>query len=92
MMTSRQDSESELNNGDNQTTAPLLLSVHLAVRLHCHILPCVDDGAQSLEEAMKMARFYVADGVSCVVANPSLHRFYSLLRHKIIPAVATTQS
>lgn len=55
--------------------------------LHCHILPAVDDGAQSLEEALAMARFYVADGVDCVVATPHCHRFVHLLRRDILPAV-----
>ena len=56
--------------------------------LHCHILPGVDDGAQSLEEAAAMARFYVADGVTCVVATPHCHRFVHLLRREIVPADA----
>jgi protein-tyrosine phosphatase len=55
--------------------------------LHCHILPGVDDGAQSLEEALAMARFYVADGVTCVVATPHCHRFVHMLRREIVPAV-----
>jgi protein-tyrosine phosphatase len=55
---------------------------------HCHILPEMDDGAQSLEEAIAMARFYVDDGVSCVVATPHCHRYIHLLRKDIIPAVA----
>ncbi len=56
--------------------------------LHCHILPGVDDGAQSLEEALAMARFYVADGVTGVVATPHCHRFVHLLRRDVVPAVA----
>ena len=35
------------------------------IDLHCHILPEVDDGPQSLAETLRMARFYVADGVDC---------------------------
>src|SRR4029078_6286303 len=56
--------------------------------LHCHILPGVDDGAQSLEEALAMARLYVADGVTCVVATPHCHRYVHLLRRDVVPAVA----
>jgi protein-tyrosine phosphatase len=55
--------------------------------LHCHILPGVDDGAESLEEALAMARFYVADGVTCVVATPHCHRYVHLLRRDVVPAV-----
>jgi protein-tyrosine phosphatase len=29
--------------------------------LHCHILPGIDDGAASLQEALAMARFCVND-------------------------------
>src|SRR5262245_24947555 len=56
--------------------------------LHCHILPGLDDGAQSLEEALAMAHIYVADGVTCVVATPHCHRYVHLLRRDVIPAVA----
>src|SRR5687768_514007 len=56
--------------------------------LHCHILPEVDDGAPSLQEALAMARIYVADGVTCVVATPHCHRYVHLLRRDIVPAVA----
>jgi protein-tyrosine phosphatase len=56
--------------------------------LHCHILPAIDDGAQSLEEALAMARIYVADGVTTLVATPHCHRYVHLLRHDILPAVA----
>ncbi|PWH18773.1 MAG: hypothetical protein DDG58_06065 [Ardenticatenia bacterium] len=37
---------------------------------HCHILPGLDDGAASLEEALAMARIAVADGVHRLVATP----------------------
>ncbi|MEA3345713.1 MAG: CpsB/CapC family capsule biosynthesis tyrosine phosphatase [Chloroflexota bacterium] len=40
------------------------------IDLHAHILPGLDDGAQSLEEALEMARVASADGVSCLVATP----------------------
>jgi protein-tyrosine phosphatase len=56
--------------------------------LHCHILPGVDDGAASLDEALAMARFYVADEVTHVVATPHCHRHCHLLRADILPHVA----
>jgi protein-tyrosine phosphatase len=56
--------------------------------LHCHILPGVDDGAASLEEALAMARFCVRDGISHVVATPHCHRHCRLLRRDILPHVA----
>ena len=39
------------------------------VDLHCHILPQVDDGASSLEEALDMARMAAASGVTDIVAT-----------------------
>jgi len=40
------------------------------IDIHCHILPGVDDGAGSLEEALSMARVAVADGIRHMVATP----------------------
>jgi protein-tyrosine phosphatase len=57
------------------------------IDLHCHILPTVDDGAQTLDESLRMARFCVADGITTVVATPHCHRFVHLLRADIVPKV-----
>jgi protein-tyrosine phosphatase len=40
------------------------------VDIHCHILPALDDGAKSLEEALEMAEMAVEDGITHVVATP----------------------
>lgn len=40
------------------------------IDLHCHILPCVDDGPRSLEESLAMADQAVQDGIHTVVATP----------------------
>ncbi|HEY7423097.1 MAG TPA: CpsB/CapC family capsule biosynthesis tyrosine phosphatase [Gemmataceae bacterium] len=55
--------------------------------LHCHILPGVDDGAASLDEALAMAQFCVRDGITHVVATPHCHRHCRLLRHDVLPHV-----
>lgn len=39
------------------------------VDIHCHILPEVDDGAESLEEALEMARMAAACGVTDLAAT-----------------------
>jgi len=44
------------------------------IDLHCHILPGVDDGAQSLEEAALMCRLAAADGCTAMVATPHQRR------------------
>jgi protein-tyrosine phosphatase len=56
--------------------------------LHCHILPGVDDGAASLDEALALARFCVRDGITHVVATPHCHRHCRLLRGDVLPHVA----
>ncbi|MDO4345512.1 MAG: capsular biosynthesis protein [Eubacteriales bacterium] len=40
------------------------------VDIHCHILPEVDDGARSMEEALKLLRTEYAQGVRCVILTP----------------------
>lgn len=40
------------------------------IDLHTHILFDIDDGAQSLEVSVEMARLALADGVSCMAATP----------------------
>src|ERR1051325_451378 len=43
------------------------------VDIHSHILPAVDDGARSLEEALEMCRLSAQDGVTTIVATPHAH-------------------
>jgi len=40
------------------------------IDLHTHILPGVDDGAETLEDALAMARVAHDDGISTIVATP----------------------
>ena len=42
------------------------------IDVHSHILPGIDDGADSWETAAEMARMWVADGVHTVVATPHM--------------------
>lgn len=44
------------------------------IDMHCHILDGVDDGARSMDEAIKMARMAERDGISKIVATPHLFR------------------
>ena len=55
--------------------------------LHSHILPEVDDGAASLDEALAMCRFCLRDGITHVVATPHCHGLARLLRPDILPHV-----
>ena len=40
------------------------------IDIHSHILPGIDDGARSLEEARELASQTLADGVTVIVATP----------------------
>jgi protein-tyrosine phosphatase len=40
------------------------------VDIHCHLLPGIDDGASSWEEALAMAKMAVADGIGTIIATP----------------------
>jgi protein-tyrosine phosphatase len=40
------------------------------IDLHCHIIPGVDDGAQSLSDSINMARNAVEQGIHTIVATP----------------------
>ncbi|MES1242659.1 MAG: CpsB/CapC family capsule biosynthesis tyrosine phosphatase [Acidobacteriota bacterium] len=44
------------------------------IDLHCHILPGIDDGARSLEEAVEMCRLAAADGCRAMIATPHQRR------------------
>lgn len=44
------------------------------IDLHCHILPGVDDGAQTLEDALAMAHLANDDGIETIVATPHLFK------------------
>jgi protein-tyrosine phosphatase len=55
--------------------------------LHCHILPGVDDGAATLEEALAMARLCVRDGITHIAATPHCNRSIRLLRADVLPHV-----
>jgi protein-tyrosine phosphatase len=56
--------------------------------LHCHILPGLDDGPASLEDALAMARFCTQDGITHIVATPHCHPSLRLLRTDILPHVS----
>jgi protein-tyrosine phosphatase len=42
------------------------------IDLHCHILPGIDDGPATAEDAVALARALVADGTTTVAATPHL--------------------
>ena len=40
------------------------------IDLHCHIIPWVDDGAESAQAACRMAELSLRNGVDTIVATP----------------------
>ena len=42
------------------------------VDMHCHVLPGVDDGAETFKQSLNMLRLAADDGVTTVVATPHL--------------------
>jgi protein-tyrosine phosphatase len=47
------------------------------VDVHCHILPGLDDGPDSIEESLAMAEAAIDDGITHVVATPHCNSEYS---------------
>ncbi|MBN3560939.1 tyrosine-protein phosphatase [Aliamphritea spongicola] len=57
------------------------------IDLHCHLLPGIDDGPASLEEAVELAAMAAADGITHAVATPHIHPGrYDNNIHSITPA------
>jgi protein-tyrosine phosphatase len=50
------------------------------VDIHCHLLPGMDDGPDSLDESLRMAELAIADGITHLVATP-----HSSDRFRFIP-------
>jgi len=64
------------------------------IDLHCHILPEVDDGARTFEEAVEMCRLAAADGCTAMVATPHQRRgeWWNTDRERLATAAARLQS
>jgi protein-tyrosine phosphatase len=63
------------------------------IDLHCHILPGIDDGAETIGDSLAMARAFVEDGVTYVACTPHiLPGAYSNAGPSIIKAVHALQA
>ncbi len=51
------------------------------IDIHCHILPGVDDGADSMETSLEMFRMAEADGISQMILTPHNKPWHTNLDH-----------
>ena len=58
------------------------------IDLHCHVLPGIDDGPQTLEDSLALARAAAAAGIFTIVATPHVSWEYPNRAYKIARAVA----
>jgi protein-tyrosine phosphatase len=48
-------------------------TVEKMIDLHCHLLPGIDDGPDTLEESLELCRIAVADGITLAIVTPHIH-------------------
>ena len=53
------------------------------IDIHCHILPGLDDGAESLEVACAMAEMAIADGITHIIGTPHANQDYAFVPETI---------
>ncbi len=64
----------------------------MLVDIHCHILPGVDDGAQTLEASLEMARVAVSEGITHILCTPHHNNgVYLNPKNEVIVKVADLQ-
>ncbi|MEH6604183.1 MAG: CpsB/CapC family capsule biosynthesis tyrosine phosphatase [Pseudomonadales bacterium] len=56
------------------------------IDLHCHLIPGIDDGPETLQQALELANIAVADGITHAVVTPHIHPGRWENNHKIIKA------
>lgn len=62
------------------------------IDLHCHILPGVDDGAQTLEDSLAMAEKAISQGITHILCTPHHNNGkYKNPKQTVIPRVAQLQ-
>lgn len=52
--------------------------------LHCHILPGLDDGAQSVEDSLALARIAIEEGITHIVATPHHRDGFFVNEHDLV--------
>jgi protein-tyrosine phosphatase len=49
------------------------------IDIHCHVLPGLDDGADSIETACAMAEMAIADGITHIIGTPHANQNYTFV-------------
>jgi protein-tyrosine phosphatase len=49
------------------------------IDIHCHILPDLDDGSESIEMSVEMGEMAIADGITHVIGTPHAHPKYPFI-------------
>lgn len=63
------------------------------IDLHCHILPDIDDGANTTEDSLEMARLAVSEGITHLLATPHhMNRNWMNEKRKVVALVKEVQS
>jgi len=63
------------------------------IDLHCHFLPGIDDGAQTMAEALGLAQAAVDDGIRHAVLTPHMHEGrYDNSRSTLLPLIDDFQA
>lgn len=62
------------------------------IDLHAHVLPGLDDGPDTLEGSLALARAAVAAGTRTLVATPHIERTLAIDPHTVAPAVERLQA
>jgi protein-tyrosine phosphatase len=59
------------------------------IDLHTHVLPGLDDGHETIEESLELARAAVAGGTTTMVATPHINRTHGVDLPRVLEAAAT---
>lgn len=62
------------NNSEKASSMTLI-----AADFHSHILPCLDDGSESVEESLEMLKLSYSQGIRTIIATPHFYPQYQKL-------------
>ena len=69
-----------------------MLGVYAVLDLHCHILPNLDDGAQTMDESLEMAALAASSGVHYIFATPHCNTRDPRKNYRSAPLIAAYET